>query len=188
MNVQAAYGLLAHGLIFGALVTLLPLGQLRARAALLATGLALVAGIAPMMHGTFGTPSLTLLQLALLQLTNKTPSPLSQRPALFLFLFGLIFYPAALGLGAFDPYALGYQPWTLLAALIPIAVALWWRHQNTWLIILALDLAGYASGLFPNLWDALLDPLLFLVAVLVISRGLMQRVVSARLTAKDTQA
>ena len=52
MNVQAAYGLLAHGLIFGALVTLLPLGQLRARAALLATGLALVAGIAPMMHGT----------------------------------------------------------------------------------------------------------------------------------------
>ncbi|MBK7414993.1 MAG: hypothetical protein IPJ38_07600 [Dechloromonas sp.] len=188
MNVQAAYGLLAHGLIFGALVTLLPLGQLRARAALLATGLALVAGIAPMMHGTFGTPSLTLLQLALLQLTDKIPTPLSQRPALYLVLFGLIFYPTALGWGPFDPYALGYQPLTLLAALIPIAVALWWRRQNTWLIILALDLAGYASGLFPNLWDALLDPLLFLVAVLVISRGLMQRVVSARLTAKDTQA
>ena len=36
MNVIAAYGLLAHSLIFGALISLLPLGQLRARAALLA--------------------------------------------------------------------------------------------------------------------------------------------------------
>ncbi|MER2539846.1 MAG: hypothetical protein ABTQ26_11460 [Azonexus sp.] len=188
MNVQAAYGLLAHSLIFGALVTLLPLGQLRARAALLATGLALVAGIAPMMHGTFGTPSLTLLQLALLQLAllqlaNKSPSPLSQRPALFLFLFGLIFYPTALGLGAFDPYALGYQPWTLLAALIPIAVALWWRRQNTWLFILAIDLAGYACSLFANLWDALLDPLLVLIALVVVGRHLTLRAFAVRNTA-----
>ena len=34
MNAQAAYGILAHGLIFGAFVALLPLGELRARAAL----------------------------------------------------------------------------------------------------------------------------------------------------------
>ena len=77
MNTLAAYGLLAHGLIFGATVALLPLGELRAKAALMATTLALLAGIAPFMHGTFGTPSLTLLQLALLQLAGKTPSPLS---------------------------------------------------------------------------------------------------------------
>ena len=188
MNALAAYGLLAHGLIFGALVSLLPLGELRARAALLATGLALVAGIAPMMHGTFGTPSLTLLQLALLQLANKTPSPLSQRPALFLFLFGLFYYPTALGLGAFDPYALGYQPWALLAALIPIAGVLWWRRQNTWLIILAIDLAGYASGLFANLWDAFFDPLLYLVAALVVGHRLALRVVASRLIGQDIQA
>ena len=180
MNALAAYGLLAHGLIFGALVSLLPLGELRARAALLATGLALVAGIAPMLHGTFGTPSLTLLQLAVLQLANQTPSPFSPRPALGLVVFGLLFYPSALGWGPFDPYALGYQPWPLLAALIPLAGMLFWRRQNTWLTILALDLAGYASGLFANLWDALLDPLLFLLALAMVSHRLLRRIISAR--------
>ena len=184
MNAHAAYGLLAHGLIFGAIVSLLPLGELRARAALLATGLALVAGIAPMMLGTFGAPSLTLLQLALLQLANNPPSPFGQRSALGLFIFGLLFYPTALGLGAFDPYALGYQPWVLLAALIPIAGVLWWRRQNTWLIILALDLAGYASGLFVNLWDALFDPLLFLAAAFVVGQRLVLRVIASRLSNK----
>ena len=175
MNALAAYGLLAHGLIFGALVSLLPLGELRARAALLATGLALVAGIAPMLHGVFGAPSLTLLQLAVLQLAKQTASPFSQRPALFLVIFGLLFYPTALGLGTFDPYALGYQPWMLLAAITPVAGALWWRGQHVWLIILAIDLAGYASGLFANLWDALFDPLLFLLALFSVAYRLTQR-------------
>ena len=133
-----------------------------------------------MLHGTFGTPSLTLLQLAVLQLVNQTPSPFSPRPALGLVVFGLLFYPSALGWGPFDPYAVGYQPWPLLAALIPLAGMLFWRRQNTWLTILALDLAGYASGLFANLWDALLDPLLFLLALAMVSHRLLRRIISAR--------
>ena len=180
MNALAAYGLLAHGLIFGALVTLMPLGQLRAKAALMATALALLAGIAPFMHGMFGTPSLTLLLLALLQLANKTPSPFGHRPALGLLCFIALFYPAALGWGPFDPYALGYQPLALLAALIPIAGILWWRRLNTWLLILAIDLAGYASGLFANLWDAILDPLLVLLALIIVGRRLVARIPAAK--------
>jgi hypothetical protein len=170
MNAVAAYGLLAHGLIFGAMVALLPLGELRSRAAMMATALALLAGIAPMLHGFLGTPSLTLLQLAVLQLANRTPSPFSARPALGLLLFVCLFYPAALGWGAFDPYALGYQPAALLVAMIPVAAALWWKRQNAWLIILAVDLAGYASGIFANLWDVLFDPLLVLLALIVVGR------------------
>lgn len=170
MNAVAAYGLLAHGLIFGATVALLPLGELRQRAAMIATATALLAGIAPVMHTTFGTPSLTLLQLALLQLANKSPSPFTYRPALGLLLFAALFYPAALGWGTFDPYALGYQPWPLLLALIPLAAALWWRRQDVWLIILAVDLAAYASGVFANLWDVLFDPLLVLLALLIVCR------------------
>jgi len=180
MNALAAYGLLAHGLIFGAMVVLIPLGELRAKAALTATALALLAGIAPLMHGAFGTPSLTLLQLALLQLANKTPSPAGYRPAVGLLLFVALFYPAALGWGPFDPYALGYQPWPLLAALIPLAAALWWRRLDSWLIILAVDLAGYASGLFVNLWDAILDPLLVLLALIVVGRRLAIRVIASK--------
>lgn len=175
MNAIAAYGLLAHALIFGAIVSLAPLGELRARAALLATGLALVVGIAPLLHGAFGTPSLTLLQLAIWRLVDKTTSPFSYRPALGLLVFVSLFYPAALGLGPFDPYALGYQPLPLLAALIPIAAALWWRRLDTWLIILAIDLAGYASGLFANLWDVLFDPLLVLLALAIVVRRFVAR-------------
>lgn len=174
MNASAAYGLLAHGLIFGAIVSLLPLGDLRARAALLATGLALVAGIAPFMHGIFGMPSVTLLQLAVLQLAKPTPSLFSPRPAMGLLLFATFFYPAALGLGPFDPYAPGYQPLLLLGALIPLAATLWWRGLNGWLIILASDLAGYASGLFVNLWDALFDPLLVMLALMIVGRRLIR--------------
>jgi hypothetical protein len=176
MNAVAAYGLLADGLIFGALITLLPLGILRQKAALVATGLALIAGIAPLMHGTFGTPSLTLLQLALLQLAGRTPSLFSYQPARGLLVFAAVFYPAALGFWNFDPYTIGYQPWPLLVALIPLAAFLWWRRLDGWLIILAVDLAGYASGVFANLWDVLFDPLLVLLALIIISRRSFSRI------------
>jgi hypothetical protein len=167
MNLLAAYGLLAHAVIFGALAALVPLGELRPRVALAASTLALLA--------YFGTPSLTLLALAVLQLADKTPSPLSYRPALGLLVFAVPFYAAALGFGPFDPYALGYQPLALLAGLLPIGLALWWKRFDSWLAILALDLAGYASGVFANLWDALFDPLLVTLALIVVARRIAIR-------------
>lgn len=180
MNILAAYGLLAHGLVCGAIAALLPLGELRARVALAATTLAMVIGLAPAMHGFFGAPSLTLLALAVLQLADKTPSPLSYRPALGLLIFAVPFYASALGLGPFDPYALGYQPGMLLAALLPIGLALWWKRLDQWLLILAVDIAGYASGYFANLWDVLLDPLLVLLALIVVLRQLAIRFIASR--------
>lgn len=180
MNAVAAYGLLAHALIFGALVALLPLGALRPRAALAATTLALLAGIAPLMHGTFGTPSLTLLQLAILQLANRQPSPFSWRPALGLLAFAIPFYATALGSGPFDPYTLGYQPAPLLVALLPLAAVLWWRRLDAWLLILAIDLAGYATGVFANLWDVLFDPLLVLLALIRVLRLQVVRTIASR--------
>ncbi len=180
MNALAAYGLLAQALIFGAAVALLPLGVLRPRVALAATAIALLGGIAPALHSLFGAPSLTLLQLAILQLAERTPSPLGHRPALVLLGIAALFYPPALGWGAFDPYALGYQPWPLLAALVPLAAALWWWRLDAWLLILAVDLAGYASGLFANLWDALLDPLLLLLAACIAGRRLLLRLIASR--------
>jgi len=179
MNWQAGYGLLAHGIIFGSLVCLLPLGAFRQRIALATTTLALLVGIAPALHGIFGTPSVTLLQLAALLLLGK-PSPLSYRPALGLLFFAAIFYVTALGWGPFDPYTFGYQPWPLLAALGPIGIALWWRKLDSWLIILAIDLLAYASGIFANLWDVLLDPLLVLVALAVATQRGIIRFIAAR--------
>lgn len=180
MNALAAYGLLAHGLIFGGLVSLLPLGVLRPHAALAGTTVALLAGIAPALHALFGPPSLTLLLLALLHLRQRPLVPLTYPAALVVVGIAALFYPTALGWGGFDPYALGYQPLPLLAALLPLGIILWWKRLDTWLLILAASLAAYAGGLFANLWDALLDPLLVLLALGVVLRGLAIRLIVIR--------
>lgn len=169
MNLQAAYGLLAHGVIFGALVTLLPLGELRPRAALAATTIALLAGIAPWLNASFGPPSIPLLMVAIYALQPKRTSPMDQASSLALLLAGLAIY-GSLPLSGIDFYALGLQPRPLLAALLPIGIILWLRQRNDWLLILSLALLAYATGLFPNLWQALIDPLLLLLALVQIVR------------------
>jgi len=47
---------------------------------------------------------------------------------------------------------------------------LWRQRRDDWLFILGAGLAAYAGGLFVNLWDALVDPLLVLAAVAVVVR------------------
>lgn len=180
MSLDAAYGLLAHGLLFGALITLVPLGTFRTRAALAATTLSLLIGIAPIMLAIFGPPSTTLLCLAVLQLAGQQPSPLGRLPAL-----AIIGMAAGLGVSASTPipgdlYALGYQPWPVLAALLPMGIALWWKRQMPWLLILSIDLLAYAGGLFANLWQALLDPLLVVLALAVALRVPLARLIASR--------
>jgi hypothetical protein len=57
---------------------------------------------------------------------------------------------------------------------------LWWKRQDVWLLILAIDLAAYAGGLFANLWDALFDPLLVLLSLAVATRPLAVRLIASR--------
>lgn len=180
MTLQAAYGLLSHGLIFGAFVSLLPIGFLQARAGLAGTAFSLIVGIAPAMHAFFGTPSATLLALAILQLAGHKHAAISVQGARGLIIFSALYFTTALGWGPLDPYETGFQPWALLAALLPIGLALWWRGMHLWLYILAFDLALYASGVFANLWDALLDPLLVLLAVLILARQQLLRILAKR--------
>jgi len=180
MSLEAAYGLLAHGLLFGALTTLLSLGRFRARVALAATALSLMIGIAPIMLAIFGPPSMTLLCLAVLQLAERQPSPLGRLPALAVIGTAAGLYISASASVGGDIHALGYQPWPLLAALLPIGAALWWKRQIPWLLILGVDLLAYAGGLFANLWDALLDPLLLLLALTVVGRQWIFRFIASR--------
>ncbi len=180
MNLSAAYGLLAHGLLFGALAALLPLGRFRNRVALAATTLSLLTGMAPIMLAVFGPPSVTLLALGVLQLAGYQPAPLTRGPALTLLgTAGCLFVSASTGLGG-DLYAVGYQPWPMLAALLAVGLALAWKRQTLWLLILALDLLAYAGGLFANLWQALIDPLLVVLALAVVLRGPLARLIASR--------
>lgn len=177
MSVAAIYGWLAWALLVGTAITFLPRCR-RLPVAIGATGLAMVpvfAGesLATALHGMFAAPSFTLVQLAFWRLTAPDqPSWMRPPAAAILLVGGLLFYPLALGIGSFDPYGLGFQPQPLLAGLVPVAAWLAWRRQGAWLMVLGLDLFAYAGGLFANLWDALLDPLLVAAAAatFVISR------------------
>lgn len=180
MNLSAAYGLLAHGLLFGALSALLPLGRFRNRVALAATTLSLLTGMAPIMLAVFGPPSVTLLALGVLQLAGLQPSPLTRWPALALLGTAAGVFAAGAGWLGGELYAAGYQPWPLLAALLPVGLALYWKRQALWLLILAIDLLAYAGGLFANLWSALVDPLLVVLAVAVAVRGWVLPFIASR--------
>lgn len=175
MNATALYGWLAHGVVIGALVSLLPLGGRQRMAGMMAIPVALFAGPAALLHGFVGTPSVTLLLLSIWQLAWRAPSPLDWRAAWSVIGIAALFYPPALGLGPFDPYAVGYQPWSLLLVIGALAVVLLRCRREDWLLILSAALAGYAGGLFANLWDALLDPLLVLAALAVVVGQLTRR-------------
>ena len=69
----------------------------------------------------------------------------------------------------------------MLAPLLAVGLALGWKRQTLWLLILALDLLAYAGGLFANLWSALIDPLLVLLAALVAVRAWVLPFIASRL-------
>lgn len=169
---SALYGMLASALLLAAVAgRILPAGRLDRRwLALAVFALALVPlpggnSVATALHGAIAAPSFTLAQLALLVALNR-PLPARSKPLLAGFVvFALMFYVLALGLGPFDPYGIGYRSPLLPLALVPLAGWLWWRRLDGWLLILAFDLAAYAAGVFPNLWDALFDPLLVVLAL-----------------------
>jgi hypothetical protein len=78
-------------------------------------------------------------------------------------LAGAVFlYPMALGLTAWDPYALGFagRERVLVVALAAVALVSWYR--GFWLVVLGIVLALAAFRLelleSRNLWDYLLDP------------------------------
>jgi hypothetical protein len=181
MNGTTLYGLLACAALLGIGISLLPHGWRRLPLAVGSASLALapiIGGESPAMwvHGALGAPSLTLLLIAGKRLLAPASPPLLNRPAAALILgVALVFYPLALGLGPFDPYTHGYQPLTLLLALAPLGSWLAWRRHDTWLLVLSLDLLAYAAGVFGNLWDALFDPLVVLLAAISLLAGFARR-------------
>ncbi len=155
MNLDSAYALIAHALIFAAVCASFPLGVLKDRMGLIATVFALFAGIAPAMHGVLGAPSFTLFMLAVRSLT-PFPSVLWNRLYLALFLcFVAPFYYFSLSPFPFDPYALGFSPSLILLALLPLGLFFYFYRFYFALLVLTLDLLVWRLGFFQNLWDSL---------------------------------
>ena len=83
-------------------------------------------------------------------------------------LIGLVFYPLALGISMFDPYSYGYQAATLAAVVALLMMVLIIRRSFWTGSVLALVLVAYYLGMLEsdNLWDYLLDPMLWLYSLI----------------------
>lgn len=141
--------------------------------AIAALALVPVAGcsLAMVLRGLWNDLSFTTLQLALLALAGRDWLPAGQRRGLAAAIVaaGVLLFPTALGAGPFDLYRSGFQPLPLLGVLGLAGLALCWRAPLLTLL-LAVDLGAYALGLADssNLWDYLLDPVLFLYALILL--------------------
>lgn len=80
---------------------------------------------------------------------------------------GLALYPAALGLGGFDPYGLGWRPLGIATATAGLAAGLLLLGNRFGLALVASALAWQAGCLeSDNAWDYLVDPVYAILAVL----------------------
>ena len=140
-----------------------------ATAALVPIGTLPVAGL---LRGVVGDLSLTTLVLLLRGLARgiRGGNPADARTTLTLqglvVLAGVVLYPLALGLGAWDPYRLGYgDPW-FLATLLAVALAALVVDVALVTFCTALGVLAWGLGACEsrNLWDYLIDPLVFVWA------------------------
>lgn len=80
---------------------------------------------------------------------------------------GILFYPFALGLGFVDPYHFGYAPAVMGVSLMLMSMVCWFTGKRDLAVVLLLPLLAFNLQLLEssNLWDYVLDPILFAYAL-----------------------
>ena len=129
--------------------------------------------LAGYVRGLTGDLSMTTMLLLGLHLWNvPTGRALldGEERALWFVLIALaavFLYPMALGLGNYDPYALGFGSRGFLAALLAVTLVAGWMHRRWIMLGILASTTAWLAGLLEsrNLWDYLVDPLLATFAV-----------------------
>lgn len=85
---------------------------------------------------------------------------------------GMLLYPMALGLGSFDPYALGWEVGALFVLTLMVTLSLL-AARNRFGVVLIAAVLGYDLQLTEstNLWDYLVDPAFAVLGTLVLVRS-----------------
>lgn len=141
--------------IVGALVAAAPIGGV---------------SVAGYLRGAFGDLSvMTLLLLARVLLRPRAPRAIGRDDGVLwtgVAAIAVVFYPMALGLTGWDPYALGFHPRGLVLVVAAAALAALPGAPGATRLI-ALSMIAFDLGVLEssNLWDYLLDPLLALYAI-----------------------
>jgi hypothetical protein len=85
-------------------------------------------------------------------------------------LAALTLYPMALGVGAYDPYRLGYGNPQFVAVLLLVTLAAWFWKSSLIVLCIAFATLAWTVGWYEsnNLWDYLLDPFVSIYALAAI--------------------
>jgi hypothetical protein len=139
-------------------------------------GMSMELPLAAYVRGVIGDLSIVstlLLWCALLPNQQATPSPVKWSIAVL----AILFYPFALGVSMFDPYAWGYGSIAFLIGVLIFALicglAGW--TKGVWIIgiaIIAWSVRWHESS---NLWDYLLDPALAIWALFATWNGMRKQ-------------
>jgi hypothetical protein len=129
-------------------------------------------------RGLLGDPSVSTVLLLLVALF-RTPCESRPVPASipwWVVILGLPLYLTALGAGGFDLYEWGYGGHQLLPLLLFVA-AIHWRRYPALAGVLGLGMLAWHFRLLEstNLWDYLLDPMLFVWAFWQLVRAMVRR-------------
>lgn len=181
MSLHAAYGLAAQGVIVAAALRVIRLRLGRAATSpglaelclpMLLVLLPSLGGVtlAGHLRGIWGDPSVVTLGLLLIFMLRPSALPAWPHRSLCVPLTLLVtvplYLPIFLPIPGFtwDLYAMGLQPWSLLAAITLAAAVLHRRAGGPWTALVGLALLAWAGGLMEsdNLWDYLADPVLLL--------------------------
>ncbi len=129
------------------------------------------------LKGLFADLSLTTLTLLVLWPVLRLQkislnNPDSAGLCAIVLLLAVTLYPMALGVGAYDPYALGFRPWALLTAIAALGVLATLRGYLVSKTIVVVVLIGYWLRVLDsqNLWDYLIDPILGIFAIIYLLR------------------
>jgi hypothetical protein len=132
-------------------------------------GMSMELPLAAYVRGVIGDLSIVstlLLWSALLPNQQATPTPIKWCIAVL----AIVFYPFALGVSMFDPYAWGYGSTAFLISVLAFALicglACW--TKGVWIVgiaIIAWSVRWHESS---NLWDYLLDPALAIWALFAV--------------------
>lgn len=166
--------------------------------AVMLSGLVMWAGF-PYFRGYAGEISVTTVLILLLEIFPRPRfSYFSKgygwgRGAWGIVVMGLLLYPSVLFMTPWYAYGWGYPDgpngWLMLLVVLAVGSYWWWRRS--WLAaLLPLGVAAYWLGLLEsnNLWDYLIDPLVFLWALAVILLNITRRFLSHSLTGKGEKA
>jgi hypothetical protein len=142
--------------------------------------------IAAYVRGVTGDLSITTLVLLWCALLRPwcgcvTVEAKHRRALLILIaLAALALYPMALGVGAYDPYRLGYGDPLFVSALLLLALAAWFWKSTLIALCIAFATLAWAVGWYEsnNLWDYLLDPFVSIYALCAIIIQAVKRLIN----------